>query len=119
MYEKTIAADHKIYSVVLSTSATKIIDLLQPDDLEDYLSYIDDKKDIAPPRPHSYSRSNRRVVVDGYIVCPSASMFVGTSATGAFEPVQSNVQFTCPVFFWLDKTYVKGSATAYIRIFFS
>lgn len=117
MYEKTIAADHKIYEVTLSGAATKVIDLLSVSDRAEYKSYLDNYTFSDPTNRQKYDY--KRVVVDGYIVCPGDSMSVGTSQTGAFEPVPAGVQFTSPVAYWLDKTWVIGSGTAYVRIFFS
>lgn len=116
MYEKTIAVDHRIYGVNLPGSQTKIIDLLSSADKEDYTSFLEN---FVSSNVGECPRKYNRIVVDGYIVCPSSVMLVSTTLGGAEEPVPAGIQFTSPVAFWLDKTFVRGSGSAYVRIFFS
>ena len=107
MYERTIAGEHRIYEVTLSGTSTKIKDLLSPTDLADYDYLVEE----FHPRKH--------IVVDGYILCNTSQMFISTSESGVEETVDIGIQFTCPVGFWLDKTWVRGSGNALIRVFFS
>jgi len=118
MYERTIASDHRIYEVTLGSKSV-IKDLLSVDDLVDYNTFVHQNKRNDGDHGELQRDAYKRIVVDGYILCPSSTMFVSTSINGAEEPVDAGVQFTSPVAFWLDKTYVRGSGTAYLRVFFS
>lgn len=118
MYERTIASDHRIYQVTLG-SRSLVKDLLSVDDLADYNTFIQQKKSNNGDHGDLQRDAYRRIVVDGYVVCPDSQMFISTSLTGAEEPVAANVLYTSPVAFWLDKTYVRGSGVAYVRVFFS
>lgn len=119
MYEKTVAAIQRIYSVNLTGTPTRVIDLLSTQDREEYKEILNGNG-IYPWNNIIKGRENyKRIVVDGYIICPSSAMLVSTSSTGAQETVPENLQYTSPVIFWLEELYVSGSGSAIVRIFFS
>jgi hypothetical protein len=120
MYEKTVAGLQRIYEVTLTGTPTRIFDLLNTTDKEEYISIIGEKFQSNNWNQAIDSRKYyRRTVVDGYIICPSSVMNVSTSLSGAQEPVPANVQYTNPVMFWTENLWVSGSGTAFVRIFFS
>ena len=119
MYERTIASDHRLYQITLPGTATKLKDLLSVDDLQDYNSFINTEKSSEVVHATLQSKGYKRIVVDGYVVCYTSTIYVSTSDGGAEEPISAGIPFTCPVAFWLDKTYIRGSGTAFIRVFFS
>lgn len=126
MYDKTIAADHRIYNISIPSisTGTKILDLLNTDQLNEYRSIITTGLESNPSirgKPHQLYK---RIPVDGYILCPLKSILVGHASTCCFEPVPIGIQYVCPFYFWPEKVYVKAtndetSVDAYIRIFFS
>jgi hypothetical protein len=119
MYEKTVAGLHRIYEVTLTGTPQTVVELLSPADLADYKSILEEDQPHGWETGINSRRSYRRVVVDGYVVCPNAAMAVSTSQSGDQEPVPEGVQFTSPVMFWTENTWFAGGGAAYVRIFFS
>ena len=119
MYERTIGGDHRIYAITLTGSLTKVVDLLNTADRAEYDKFITTKVKNTGTHGDVQSDGYRRMPVDGYVVNPLASLIVASGAATAEETVDAGVQYTCPIAFWLDKLYVKGSGTATVRIFFS
>ena len=119
MYERTIACDHRIYEVTLTGTPTKVIDLLSDGDRANYNSFVNNAKANGDDHGDLQNKAYKRIVVDGYITATASALLVSTSASGAQEEVAQDVQFTSPVAFWLDKTWVQGSGSAIVRIFFS
>lgn len=121
MYEKTIANDFRIYSIIATNTPTLIVNLLSPAARADYESIVGGAG-LASNRPIEGRPNNayRRTPLDGYILSYTDTFQVGSSATGEYETVQPGVQYTNPVYFWPDKTWIIGNdIVAFVRIFFS
>jgi hypothetical protein len=118
MYEKTVAAIQKIYQINFQATPTKVVDLLSPQDKEEYLAILGGVGNYPTNPIHNIRDNYRRIVVDGYIISTSP-FYASTKIGGAQEPVPANVQYTSPVVFWLENLLVSGSGSAIIRIFFS
>lgn len=111
MYEKTIANDHLIFQISLPGTLTKVLSLLSPTDKIEYDNKLTEQIE-------GYPNGYRRVVLDGYIVSGS-TIYVAHKLGGAEDSIGADVQYTFPVSNWLEKSYVRGSGNAIIRIFFS
>jgi len=111
MYEKTIANDHLIFEVNLTSTPTLAINLLSPTDLEEYQNKLNTSV-------LGYPNGYKRIVIDGYIV-GTTTVEVSHKFDGVFDSIAANIQYTFPISDWLNKSYIKGSGPAIIRIFFS
>jgi hypothetical protein len=96
-------------------------DLLSSEDRQDYENIVNttglaSHRNISG-RPH---QSYVRTPIDGYIVSYTYPFFVGSKQSGPFEPSTTGVQYTFPVYFWTEKTWVYGTDTdAIVKVFFS
>lgn len=127
MYDKTIASDFRIYSITLPGSPTLIYDLLDSASKTDYDEIVGMKPlnlGLSSNRQSTGQPHNRyiRHVIDGYIESYAGTFNVYSDAyptISAAEIVPENFQYTIPTYDWPHKTYVSGSGSVIIRVFFS
>lgn len=127
MYEKTIASDYRIYELTLSGTPTLVYDLFDTATKADYDAIVGMKetdyglkaKRTIVGKPHDrYIRH----VVDGYVESYTNAFNVYSDAyptITATEIVAKNFQYTIPTYDWPHKTYLSGSGSVIIRLFFS
>lgn len=131
-YERTVAGSHRIYSINVSSTPTKIFDLLVAQGYEE--NYDTVTLQISGGIPYYEDRSREyeerdfvRVAVDGYVYCPTAPLFVahaekdGSQGT-TLEPVVTGLKYGVPVVNWPHETYIatqSGTAQVFVHIFFS
>jgi len=123
MYEKTIAGEDRIYEITIPETPTLIYDLLSEGDKADYDNLINVGIEVQPLVNPSYNADKKRyrTPVDGYIVNVNSNFHVATSQSGASDLALKDLQYTFPVYFWLNKHWVYSDTAnaAIIRIFFS
>jgi hypothetical protein len=120
MYDRTIAMDHRIYKITISSTPTKVVNLLNPTHLADYNEYIaTNKRDEAAVGYNRDNRGYKRIPLDGYLSCQTNSFEVATFEIGPWEYVHPIEKYTIPGAFWLDKLYVRGAGDLIVRVFFS
>lgn len=119
MYEKTIASEHKLWSIVIPTTKIAVIDLLSPSDRAEYDALIL----VGTPYKAYNNRNVQRVPIDGYVICDSSDFYVSTSidSSAAEELAPSTIPYTIPVAYWLDNTFIRAGSdvSAKLRVFFS
>lgn len=125
MYDKTIAGEHRIYNILIQNTPMTVYDLLSPAQKAEVEQLLSVGLVVGPGGyiGHEETRPRIRIPIDGYII-PSLEIFVRTSPAGDAELVGEGVQYTCPLYYWIFKTWVSTTAsnlatTATIRIFFS
>ncbi len=123
MYEKTISGETRIYEIIIPAMPTLVYDLLQPGDKADYENLLNTGIEVQPLLYPSLNTDRKivRVPVDGYIISSISNFNVSTSESGAADTALKDLQYTFPVYFWLNKHWVSADSeiTATIRIFFS
>ena len=123
MYEKTISGETRIYQITIPGTPTLVYDLLQSADKTDYDNLLTTGVKVQPLSYPSLNSDKNvvRVPVDGYILNTSSNFYVSTSQNGAIDTALANLQYTFPVYFWLNKhwVYADSPTQAIIRIFFS
>jgi hypothetical protein len=124
MYERTIAGEHRIYQIEITSTPTSVYDLLGVSDKSNYDALLTIGTVIQPLNYASLNNAKivARTPIDGYVVCPTSEIKVRTTDGSADETVPVNERYTSPVYFWPHKTLVSsdaGPVTAIVRIFFS
>ena len=124
MYDRTIAGEHRIYEIEITTTPTLVYDLLQSSDKSNYDALLTIGTVI---QPLSYASTNdskvvARTPIDGYVVCSTSEIKVTSTDGSGDEVVPANERYTSPIYFWPHKTYISsdaGPVSAIVRIFFS
>lgn len=124
MYEKTIAAEHRIYGITITQTPTLVYDLLNENDKENYNNLLNIGVLIQPLNYASQNDHKKiaRTPIDGYIICKTAEIKIRSTDGSVDEEIPINEHYTNPVYFWPHKTLVSsdsGPVSAIIRIFFS
>lgn len=113
MYDKSVAGEFLVFSIEVTTSLTRIIDLLSNEDLITYNSFTNTNERIE-------GRSIRKTAIDGFIIS-SVVLSVSNEADGIEFSFPANERFSIPVINWLEKVFISGAeaGTATILIFLS
>lgn len=127
MYEKSIGADFRIYSLTLTGTPTLVYNLFDATTKADYNEIVGLKTEalgLIANRTITGTPQDRyiRHVVDGYVESYTNPFNVYSDAyptISAYEIVPKNLQYTLPVYDWPHKTYLSGSGEVLIRLFFS
>jgi hypothetical protein len=122
MYDKTIANDFRIYEITIPDSPSLLINLLSASDRNDYESIVSGSGLVTTRPLEGRPRQQYvRTVVDGYVVSTISGFYIAHKVDGAYEFNDKNLQYTNPVYFWPEKTWIKTDSPipGIIRIFFS
>lgn len=124
MYEKTIAAENKIFKITtIANTSTLIYDLFSAQDKAEYDALLTLGVSVQPLLYASINNDKiiPRTPIDGYIICQNADLFVSTSINGATDLCVFGTQYTFPVYFWPHKFYIRSAyaSECIVRIFFS
>ena len=122
MTDQNMHCEHKTYGIIINATPTTVYTLLTSADQLDYNNMLTIGTPIQPLLNPAFNDEIRhRVPIDGYIVSVTGAFSASTSISGAKELIAKTVNYDCPVYFWLDKTWVSASpnAAATVRVYFN
>jgi hypothetical protein len=123
MYEKSIAGEHRMYEITVGENPTTIYDLLSTADKTDYNALLKTGVPVQPltDLPSKNEDMRYRVPIDGFVKPVTGPIKVRLSLNGHSDDVLAGTEYLCPVYFWLNKTWVyyQTPSSCIVRVFFS